>query len=101
MAKNSNAVDIHVGQRVKARRNALGLSQESLGDSVGLTFQQIQKYEKGTNRISSSRLQQFAHILKVDVPWFFEDMPGAKKISGKAGSTDWYLSSRSCRMRNS
>jgi transcriptional regulator with XRE-family HTH domain len=89
MAKNPNFVDVHVGKRVKKRRQALGLSQEALGDGVGLTFQQIQKYEKGTNRISSSRLQQFAQILKVDVPWFFDEMPGAKKVSAKAEPLDY------------
>jgi transcriptional regulator with XRE-family HTH domain len=89
MVKEPNATDRHVGQRVRQRRQELGLSQTALGDSVGLTFQQIQKYEKGTNRISSSRLQQFANILKVGVPYFFEGAPGQRKISIKAPSTDY------------
>jgi len=68
-------VDIHVGSRVRLRRTMLGMSQEKLGDAVGLTFQQIQKYERGANRIGSSRLYQFSHILSVPVAFFFEDMP--------------------------
>jgi len=68
-------VDVHVGSRVRLRRTMLGLSQEKLGEAVGLTFQQIQKYERGANRIGSSRLYQFSHILGVPVSFFFEDMP--------------------------
>ncbi len=69
-------VDIHVGMRVRLRRTLLGMSQERLASAVGLTFQQIQKYERGKNRIGSSRLYQFANILEVPVAFFFEDMPG-------------------------
>ncbi len=68
-------VDMHVGSRVRLRRTMLGMSQEKLGDAVGLTFQQIQKYERGANRIGCSRLYQFSHILGVPVAFFFEDMP--------------------------
>lgn len=68
-----HAVDFHVGARVRSRRTQLGMSQSDLGDALGITFQQIQKYEKGTNRISSSRLHQLAIILKVTPPYFFED----------------------------
>jgi transcriptional regulator with XRE-family HTH domain len=64
--------DRHVGSRVRMRRLMLGLSQTKLGDALGLTFQQVQKYEKGTNRISASRLQQISNILQVEVPFFFE-----------------------------
>ena len=71
----SHPVDVHVGSRVRLRRTMLGMSQEKLGDAVGLTFQQIQKYERGANRIGSSRLYQFSHILGVPVAFFFEDMP--------------------------
>lgn len=71
----ANPVDVHVGSRVRQRRILLGLSQEKLGEAVGLTFQQIQKYEKGANRIGASRLYQFGEILDVDVSHFFEDMP--------------------------
>jgi transcriptional regulator with XRE-family HTH domain len=77
--------DAHVGARVKARRQMLKLSQTDLGEAVGVTFQQIQKYEKGTNRISASRLQEFAKILKVDAPYFFEGAAGEKQKFGAAG----------------
>ena len=71
-----NPVDIHVGSRVRLRRTLLGLSQEKLGESLGLTFQQIQKYEKGTNRVGASRLQQISEILQVPVSFLFEGGPG-------------------------
>ena len=64
----------------------LGMSQEKLGDAIGLTFQQVQKYEKGTNRMGSSRLQQVANVLQVPVTFFFEGAPGQPKIDGKAPS---------------
>ncbi|MCH2037853.1 MAG: helix-turn-helix domain-containing protein [Rickettsiales bacterium] len=70
----SHPVDKHVGSRLRTRRTILGMSQEALGDAVGITFQQIQKYEKGLNRIGSSRLYEFACILNVDVSYFFEDI---------------------------
>jgi transcriptional regulator with XRE-family HTH domain len=76
MAKKApNPTDKHVGSRVRMRRMMLGMSQEKLGDALGLTFQQVQKYEKGTNRIGASRLQQIAHILQVPVAFFFEGAP--------------------------
>jgi transcriptional regulator with XRE-family HTH domain len=78
LGKRPSPVDVHVGQRLKQRRNEVGKTQEYLAESVGLTFQQIQKYEKGANRISASRLQQFADTLNVDVPWFFEGAPGSR-----------------------
>src|SRR6187431_3139942 len=70
--KAPNPVDKYVGSRVRMRRIMLGMSQEKLGEALGLTFQQIQKYEKGINRIGASRLQQAAEILGVTVPFFFE-----------------------------
>jgi len=70
-----NPVDIHVGARLRQRRTLLGLSQEKLGDAVGLTFQQIQKYERGANRIGASRLFQLGKFLDAPVAYFFEDMP--------------------------
>ena len=73
--KAPNPIDKHVGSRVRMRRMMLGMSQEKLGDALGLTFQQVQKYEKGTNRIGSSRLAQIAHILQVQVSFFFEGAP--------------------------
>jgi len=76
MAKKApNPIDKHVGARVRMRRMMLGMSQEKLGDSLGLTFQQVQKYEKGTNRIGASRLQQISLILQVPVSFFFEGVP--------------------------
>ena len=70
----SHPVDKHVGSRLRTRRTILGMSQEALGDAVGITFQQIQKYEKGLNRIGSSRLYEFACILNVEVSYFFEEI---------------------------
>ncbi len=76
-------VDIHVGSRVRLRRTLLGLSQEKLGEAVGLTFQQIQKYERGANRIGASRLFEFSRILDVPVSFFFDDM--SDRVSGADG----------------
>ena len=74
--KKPNPTDIHVGSRIRLRRNMLGMSQEKLGESLGITFQQIQKYEKGTNRVGASRLQAISEILSVPVSFLFEDAPG-------------------------
>ncbi|MCL6705713.1 helix-turn-helix domain-containing protein [Pseudomonas sp. R2.Fl] len=74
--KKPNPIDIHVGSRIRLRRTMLGMSQEKLGESLGITFQQIQKYEKGTNRVGASRLQNISSILNVPVSFFFEDAPG-------------------------
>lgn len=80
--KTPNPIDKHVGSRVRMRRMMLGMSQEKLGDSLGLTFQQVQKYEKGTNRIGASRLQQISGILQVPVSFFFEGAPRAEGHHG-------------------
>jgi len=85
--KSPNPIDIHVGSRVRLRRMMLGMSQEKLGESLGITFQQIQKYEKGTNRIGASRLQHIATILKVPVSFFFEDAPGTPEEAEGFGET--------------
>ena len=83
--KRPDPVDIHVGSRVRSRRAQVGMSQEKLGDHLGITFQQIQKYEKGVNRISASRLQHIARVLTVPVSYFFEDAPGPRaKATGAA-----------------
>lgn len=74
--KKPNPTDIHVGSRIRLRRNMMGMSQEKLGENLGITFQQIQKYEKGTNRVGASRLQAIASIMGVPVAFFFEDVPG-------------------------
>ena len=75
--KAPNPTDKHVGSRVRMRRMMLNMSQEKLGEALGLTFQQVQKYEKGTNRIGASRLQQISAILQVPVSFFFEGAPSA------------------------
>jgi transcriptional regulator with XRE-family HTH domain len=85
--KTPNAIDIHVGSRLRMRRVMLGLSQEKLAAAFGLTFQQVQKYEKGVNRMGSSRLQQAAHILDVSVPFFFDGAPGGHKLEEDAPSS--------------
>lgn len=74
--KKPNPIDVHVGSRVRLKRTMLGMSQEKLGENLGITFQQIQKYEKGTNRIGASRLQEIATVLSTPVGFFFEDAPG-------------------------
>ena len=75
VAKKPNPIDVHVGSRVRLRRMLLSMSQEKLGEQMGLTFQQIQKYEKGTNRIGASRLYHISQILDVPVQFFFDDAP--------------------------
>jgi len=75
-------VDIHVGSRVRTRRTLLGMSQDKLGKALGLTFQQVQKYERGANRIGSSRLYKLSQILDVPVSFFFDEMP--PEVTGKA-----------------
>jgi transcriptional regulator with XRE-family HTH domain len=76
-------VDMHVGKRVRLRRTLLGMSQERLGQAIGLTFQQIQKYERGANRIGASRLFELSRVLDVPVSFFFDDMPD--EIKERAG----------------
>jgi transcriptional regulator with XRE-family HTH domain len=95
MAKKApNPIDKHVGSRVRMRRMMLSMSQEKLGDALGLTFQQVQKYEKGTNRIGASRLQQISNILQVPVAFFFEGAPeinGGRGASGKDAPSPTYV----------
>jgi transcriptional regulator with XRE-family HTH domain len=76
LAARTNPIDAHVGNRVRVRRVLLGLTQEKLAQALGLTFQQVQKYERGTNRISSGRLFQLAQALDVPVSFFYVDLPG-------------------------
>lgn len=71
----SSPIDAHVGSRIRLRRTLLGLSQERLGDALGLTFQQVQKYERGINRVGASRLFDLARVLDVPISFFFDDMP--------------------------
>src|SRR5271163_4655826 len=86
--KAANATDKHVGNRVRMRRIMFEMSQEKLGDALGLTFQQVQKYEKGINRIGAGRLQQIAQILQVPVTFFFEGAPRAQTIGRQKGSAE-------------
>jgi len=81
MAASPNPIDVHVGKRLRLRRTLLGMSQERLGESLGLTFQQVQKYERGANRIGSSRLFELGQILDVPVSFFFDDMPGTAGVA--------------------
>lgn len=82
LKKLPNPIDRHVGSRVRMQRMLAGISQEKLGEALGLTFQQVQKYEKGTNRISASRLQQIAKMLGVPVSFFFEGAPAGDVATG-------------------
>src|ERR1700754_69370 len=70
-----NPIDVHVGQRIRQRRTLLGMSQEKLAEAIGLTFQQVQKYERGANRVGASRLFDLARVLEVPVSFFFDDIP--------------------------
>jgi transcriptional regulator with XRE-family HTH domain len=81
--KTPNPIDTYVGSRVRMRRLLLGMSQEKLADALGLTFQQVQKYEKGTNRIGASRLQTLAGILGVPISFFFEGGPGSNRAASQ------------------
>jgi transcriptional regulator with XRE-family HTH domain len=85
-SRRANPIDVHVGSRVRLRRMLLGMSQEKLGEHLGLTFQQVQKYEKGINRIGASRLFDLAKVLGVPVQFFYEELPssGGDAISGFA-----------------
>jgi transcriptional regulator with XRE-family HTH domain len=93
--RDPNYIDVHVGSRIRMRRQLISMSQEKLGDLLGITFQQVQKYEKGSNRISASRLFYAAKILGVPVQAFFEDLPGVEGDSGfsESGGQDSVMSS--------
>jgi transcriptional regulator with XRE-family HTH domain len=92
--KAPNPVDRYVGSRVRMRRIMLGMSQEKLGEALGLTFQQIQKYEKGTNRVGASRIQQISEILQVPVSFLFEGGPSGttNAESFREGTSPAYVS---------
>jgi len=87
--KAPNPIDQHVGSRVRMRRLMLAMSQEKLGAALNLTFQQVQKYEKGSNRIGAGRLQQLSHVLQVPVEFFFEGAPNASAPHGSNKSELW------------
>ena len=82
MKKSTGSIDNEIGSRVRMRRISIGMSQEKLGDMLGLTFQQVQKYEKGTNRISVGRLVDIARILGVDIHFFFDGVKSGKADAG-------------------
>ncbi|MGE8941728.1 helix-turn-helix domain-containing protein [Leptospira interrogans] len=96
-SRRANPLDLHVGSRVRLQRMLLGMSQEKLGEQLGLTFQQIQKYEKGINRIGASRLFDLARVLGVSVQFFYDEAPGsvtenrAAAAAGLADKPDSYV----------
>ena len=90
-AKRPNATDVHVGDKVRMRRKMLGLSQGKLGERLGITFQQIQKYEKGTNRVGASRLQAMAQELDVPITYFFPDPAAAQGTGPQQAGEDYIL----------
>ena len=94
--RKPNPVDVHVGSRVRLRRTMLGMSQEKLGKAINLTFQQVQKYERGANRIGASRLYQLSRVLDVPVSFFFDEMPAGtgdrprSRVAGLAEGVEPY-----------
>ena len=80
-----SAIDVHVGSRIRLRRTLLGMSQERLGSALGLTFQQVQKYERGANRVGASRLFDISRILDVPISYFFDDMPDWLAVTPPSG----------------
>jgi transcriptional regulator with XRE-family HTH domain len=86
-ARRADRVDKHVGNRIRIRRKMLNLSQEKLAERLGITFQQVQKYEKGTNRVGAGRLYQLARILQVPVSYFFPDSPSGATAGGLSEDT--------------
>ena len=94
----SHPIDVHVGSRIKMIRKMNSLSQEKLGDAIGVTFQQVQKYEKGTNRVGASRLQQIATVLGVDVGVFFADAPTTDQSAGSSSTFDLFKTSEGVRI---
>ena len=92
MPKTPNPTDKHVGTRVRMRRLMLGMSQTTLADALGLTFQQVQKYEKGTNRISASKLQHISDFLQVPIPFFFEGLSDPSNTAKHAAGIPAHVS---------
>ncbi|MBY7648984.1 MAG: transcriptional regulator [Candidatus Liberibacter europaeus] len=92
--KSPNPIDINVGKRIRLRRTILGMSQEKLGESLGITFQQVQKYEKGTNRVGASRLQSISEALDIPISFFFDVAPAVNsEFSSEENSVIDFLSS--------
>ena len=95
LKKVPNPIDRHVGSRVRMRRMLAGVSQEKLGEALGLTFQPVQKYEKGTNRISASRLQAISDVFRVPPSFFFQDEENAAPSAGQeTGDVSTFVSSK-------
>ena len=88
-AKRANSTDAYVGSRVRMRRKMLGMSQEKLGERLGITFQQVQKYEKGANRVGASRLQMISQILEVPISYFFPAEPAVAGGMGENAQSDY------------
>ena len=88
-AKRPNSTDTYVGSRVRIRRKMLGMSQEKLGEQLGITFQQVQKYEKGANRIGASRLQTISQVLEVPIGYFFPAEPAVAGGMGESAQSDY------------
>lgn len=86
----AGSVDMHVGHRIRLRRTLLGLSQEKLGEALGITFQQVQKYERGTNRVGASRLYDLAAALDVPISFFFDDMPPPGQTEGQPSQSAYH-----------
>lgn len=93
MAKTVTTVSIHIGQRIRARRHALAISQNTIAAAAGVTFQQIQKYENGSNRVSGDVLVKLARALRVDVGYFFEGAPGLADSTTEVSALDALLAS--------
>lgn len=102
MTDTPNPVDVHVGQRIRVARRLIDMSQEQLASHLGLTFQQVQKYERGANRISASKLHQASAALGQTHGWFFEGLPGSAEASpqaDEAAATLQAFSALSCALR--
>lgn len=82
--RGPNPIDVHVGSRIRLRRQLMKMSQEKLGDELGVTFQQVQKYERGANRVGASRLYRLSRVLEVPVQFFFEGLGDKSAVSGMA-----------------
>jgi len=95
--KQPNPIDVHVGSRLKLRRTMIGMTQEKLGEQLGVTFQQVQKYEKGVNRIGASRLQEISRILDVPVSFFFEEVRQEADVSHDGASSFGFAEERVAR----
>lgn len=92
MSRNPNATDVYVGKRLRMRRLLLKMSQEKLAAKLGVTFQQVQKYEKGTNRVSASRLREVCNVLQVPVQYFFEGLPEGKGATAREDASHAFTS---------